>query len=564
MRIARCLAMGLLAIGTMVPAAAQFTGPAPLAWRWAHSTPISPLGAPLLVGDTVYVAVGNRIFALDHKTGNQKWRFPLVEGIPGYFRSGPVLSGGTIIAAADNRYLYGVDAATGASKWQWVSPVPIVGQPVLAGTTVIIQLNDNSIVGIRSDNGQPEWRDAEGNATPYRVFAGLQGDLATHGTSLLYLTQGGELISMNVTTRRQFWKAKFSSATPDAAPILYGDVAYLNSGTWLIAVNAITGGGRWQQNLGEPLAFSPAVSAEGVFAVTTDGKAYLFDTATGRPKWKSPLDLESVLAVRPSAIDKMFVAPMTNGAINLIDPVSGKIAWSYLVRPLNKTAGTGNAGGGGGVGGPGRGGDDSGGIGGPAGGPPGGGGPGGVRGGAGGQSGSAVIAVPASGPAILAGKTLMLLMQDGSLLAFDKDFGVDKTAPTIEMVWPTPGAQVNGQPLELIFKIDDESSGVSESSVKVEIDGKPYELDYGLDGFAIVKISSLTKNTGLTDGRRSIKVSAADWLGNAGFTEFGLSVDNTLAPLVRQASASTGAGGRPGGGAGRPGGGLGGGGRGGG
>jgi hypothetical protein len=30
------------------------------------------------------------MFALEHETGNQKWRYPLVDPVPGYFRSAPV------------------------------------------------------------------------------------------------------------------------------------------------------------------------------------------------------------------------------------------------------------------------------------------------------------------------------------------------------------------------------------------------------------------------------------------------------------------------------------------
>lgn len=554
MRIARCLAIGGLALGVLTAAVAQFTGPAPLAWRWAHPTSVSPNGAPLLVGETVYVAVGNRMFALDHKTGNQKWRYPLVDGIPGNFRTSPILANGNLIAAADNRYVYAVDAATGNSKWQWISQVPIIGQPVLVGSSVVLQLSDNTLMSLRSDNGEPEWKDPEGNPTPYRVFAGLQGELAGHGTSLLYLTQANEFISMNVTTRRQNWKARFTSATPNAAPIIYGDVAYINSGTWLIAVNALSGGARWQQNIGEMLAFSPAVSPEGVFTVTLDGKAYLFDPSNGRPLWRTPLDLQSVLAVRPSPIDKMFVAPLSNGSLTLVDPKTPEVVWSYLVRPLNKTAGEASAAGGGASAGDGGGGPGLGGL------------AGGARGGGaagGGQSSSTTtpIAIPASGPAILAGKTLLVLIRDGSLMAFDKDFGVDKTPPVVEMVWPTPGAQVCGQPLDLIFKIDDEATGVNSGTVKVDVDGKPYELDFGLDGFAVVRISQFSKNPRLMDGRREIKVSASDWFGNAASRTFGLSVDNTLPPLARPGATTTRppGGGRPGGGGGLAGGGRGGG-----
>ena len=51
---------------------AQVDGPTPLAWRWAAPTSVAPSGAPTIVGETVYVAVGSRIYAMDRETGNQK------------------------------------------------------------------------------------------------------------------------------------------------------------------------------------------------------------------------------------------------------------------------------------------------------------------------------------------------------------------------------------------------------------------------------------------------------------------------------------------------------------
>ena len=544
MRIGRCLAVGAIALGGLSAAWAQFTGPAPLAWRWAHPTAVSPQGAPLVSGDTVYMAVGNRVFGLDKNTGNQKWRFPLVEPITGYFRSGPLLAEGTVVAAADNKFVYGIDANTGNSKWQYVSQVPIVGQPILAGNVVVIHLNDNSILGIRADNGKPEWKDEQGNPTPYRVFAGIGGGLAAHGSTIMFLTQDGELVAISATTRRQLWKAKFGSVTPGSVPIVMGDTAFVNSGTWIVAVNAITGGGRWQQNVGDMLDQSPAVSPEGVMTVSMDGKAFLFDTGTGRPKIKQPIDLTTPLSARPAAVDKLFLAPTTNGALNVINPADGSVVWTYFVSPLNRGATSASTGGsqpGGRPGGP------PGGLGGPGGAGGALGGAGGIGGGGQSSSGATPIAVPASGPAVVSGNTLFVPIADGSLLAFDKVQGVDLTGPEVKMAWPNPGDQVSGQTLELIFKIQDEASGVKASSVKVTIDGQDYESQFGRDGFAIVKISGFSKNKPLADGRKAIKVTASDWIGNARTEEFGLTIDNTLAPAVRP-GAATNNNNRPGGG----------------
>ena len=103
----------------------------------------------------------------------------------------------------------------------------------------------------------------------------------------------------------------------------------------------------------------------------------------------------------------------------------------------------------------------------------------------------------------------------------------------------------------MIFKIDDEATGVNPKTVKVEVEGQSYEVEYGRDGFASVQFSPYRKNKPLADGRKTIKVTASDWFGNLSTSEYGLTIDNALSPLVR--ATTTNAGSRPGGtGGGRP------------
>ncbi len=524
MRKLRVLGTGGLFALLVAAAAAQFTGPTPLAWRWAHTTSVPPLGAPVVQGDTVFVAVGNRMFALDRETGNQKWRYPLVEGLPGYFRAGLVLVDGMLIGAADNALIYAVDAATGQAKWQHPTAVPVIGQPVATGKFVVFQRSDNSLMALTAADGQKAW------PGEFKVFDGINGGLGVHGDNLIYMTQAGEMICLSANTQRTLWKKRFSVIFNDSVPVVFGDNVYLNSGTWVAALSALTGNVRWQQNVGEQLAFSPAVSPSGVFVSTVEGDAFLFDTATGRPKWRQPVSLGSTPIVRPSNVDALFLAPTGNGALNVVDPIKAEVIWSFLVRP--QVAGatqTTTPGGGNNRGGPssGRG-----------------------SGGTSAETSTPILAIPASGPAVLYGKTLFVLCQDGSLLAFDPEHGVDKTGPSIKMAWPTPGDQVSGQPpLELIFKIDDEATGVSDKTIKITIDGQELEYEFGRDGYAVARISLLGKNKPLTNGRKVVKVSASDWMGNVSSEEFSLTIDNNLRPLQRTPGGQTGPGqpGRPGG-----------------
>lgn len=508
-----CAAAALAATAAM----AEITGPTPLAWRWSTSTSVSPVGSPVVDGDTIFVGVGSRVFALDRKSGNQKWRFPVAEGVPGNFRSGVLKVGDTIVAMADNRTMYAIDANTGASKWQYVSAVPFIKQAVEANGYIVFAGSDNTLNCVKASDGSPAW---EG---PYRIFNGIDGGLATHQGNVLFMTGGSELIAMNVVTKKQMWKQRLTQVNPDAQPILFGDQIFINSGTYVICMSAATGGVRWQQNLGEFLAFSPAVSTEGIFVTTRDGNAMLLNgSANGRPKWRAFVNLGSVPAASPTASGKTFLVPTSNGNINLINAQFGEMLWTFMVRPVGKVyMGGSGAAGGGGIQGSG-GGSVIGGRGGASG------------GGQGGDQKRLVLSIPAAGPVVTANDGLYVLAQDGSLLAFDKTNGVDVTGPAVKMAWPNPGDQVSGlPPLELIFKIDDEASGVKVPTLKIDIDGKAADFEYSRDGFAIIRISSVGKNRPLMDGRRVITVTVSDWMGNETKTSYRLMIDNTLRPLQR-------------------------------
>lgn len=525
MRLNRFVPMALAGALLSATALAQFNGPTPLAWRWSWATSAAPSGAPIMSGNSVYVTAGNRIFGLDRRTGNQKWRFPLADPIPGNFRNGLAMADGTVIAAGDNKLVYAVDATTGQSKWQAVPPAPVIGQPVVVGKAVVFALSDNSLWALNVADGAPFW------AAPFKVFDGLNAGITARGTDLYYITAANELISMNTVTQRTNWKRRFSLIGSDSVPTVFGESLFINSGSFVAALSAGSGNVRWQLDLGEQLAFSPAVSVDGVLTVSRDGNAFLLNTNTGQPLVRRAISLGSVPVVSPSAIDRAFIVPTTNGSLNLVK-TNGEIGWSFLIRPLGKiVAGSstsgGAAGGNSGDGGAGRGG----GL-----------GAGGLGGGSQ-QTERLVWSIPASGPAVLADGTLFVQAIDGSLLAFDGRDGVDLTGPAVQMLWPNPGDQVSGQPpLEFIFRVVDEGVGVNNATLKIQIDGQDAEYTYGRDGFAVVRISTLGKNKPLMDGRRNVVVTATDWLGNVTTKSFTLTIDNTLRPLARPGTVAPGAG----------------------
>lgn len=549
-------------IGVVGVAHAEFGEPAPLAWRWAQPAGASPGGAPLIVGETVYVAVGQRVFALERQTGNTVWRFPAGEPIEANFRTGVALAGNLVVAAADNRNLFAIDRQSGRMAWQYLSPDTIVGAPVPVGELVVMQVANNKLMAVRQRDGQPAW--TETYSVPRQT---IYGAMTEWQGSLIYFTDDDSMVSFNPVTKRPNWIRKFTRISPTVRATAFGDSLYLNSGSYVVAVRGATGQVRWQRSTRDNLVFAPAVSADGVVVVSREGRLYAFDP-NGQPVSSRGVDLGSFPVTSPSYVGRKVVAPTTNGALNLVDPQAGDVSWKFTMRPVNDPQ---DGQGGGGAGGPGgmMGGGPMGGPGGGMFGPPGGGGAGGGGGfrGGGGQPGGGpggafgqnrqqslrpdfVVAV---GPVVETNGTLLVLANDASLLAFDPSFGVDLTPPDVEMVWPTPGDQVSGQPpLTMFFKLSDEASGIKPDTLAITLNGQEAKGTINKDNFLVIRISAAGPNKPFPDGRAQIEIRISDWLGNEAVSTFALNIDNTLKPMVlpseQRNQTGPGAGGPPGGG----------------
>jgi outer membrane protein assembly factor BamB len=524
MHMLRILTVGLGAIALAPVAAAQFDGPAPLAWRFIQPTRVAPMGSPLVVENRVYQSIGGRVVCIDRETGNLRFRFPAVDPIPGVFRSSPVLaSNGVIVAAGDNKIVYGFDANTGDLKWSFNLPGGLFGQPVAVGKFVVCAQSDNKLVAIDVENGEAGWQN------PFNITDGINGQLGVYRNSLLLFTNRNELLSLDVTSLKYDWRRPLAQVAPNSVPVVFGEDIFLVSGGYLVQINAGSGVPRWQVPTGQNLALPPTASAAGVLVISQDGKAMMFDPVARQQITKKPIELGTLAVARATAVGDKFIVPTTIGGLVLVDPAKGSLNWEYLIRPIGEptpdNASGGRGGPGGGLGGPG------GGLGGPGGGFGGAGG-GQNRGGSQNSDANRVVTIQPAAPPVLAGTTLLVPAKDGSVLAFDSVAGVDLTGPKVELQFPNPGDQVSGQPpLLFLFKLEDNASGLRADTLKVTVEGQELEHKLERDGRVIVRFSQTGKNKALSNGRKTILLTVSDWMGNVTKQAYALTIDNTLPPI---------------------------------
>ncbi|MEI7575451.1 MAG: PQQ-binding-like beta-propeller repeat protein [Armatimonadota bacterium] len=512
----------VLATLTLVSAAAmaQFDGPAPLAWRWQQPSPSAPTGAPLVDGNTIYLNLGNRVYSIDRESGNTNWKFPNVQAIEGTFRRSPVLVGGVLVSAGTDKKVYGVNPANGEMKWVHESPSNIVGQPVSLGKYVVFPLEGGSFTALDASTGLSIYD------TPYRSLDGIAGPLTGNGRdSVMFFDNRNKLHSINVSSRRSNWSVPFAIRPTDGTVEASNGFVYTYSANFLVCLNETSGSPKWQVPVKEPMIFSPEVGSGSIVAISRSGNAYVYSDG-GALKSKAPIALGSIPLTKPTIMGKKIAFALTNGSFTIIDAESGAVSWQYYVRPMNEAAKAAlNSGA---AGGPPGGSGSPGGLGGGQSGP----GLGGGQTGGASQSAAPVVTVPIATQIVLAGSTLLVSAGDSSVLAFDKTLGVDLTSPVVKTIWPNSGeiiAGTTGQ--ELLFQIDDDTSGVDGKSISVTIGGKPYAFDFGKEGVLAIRVSQAKKNPTIPSGRQDIVVTVSDWLGNKTVHTVSLKVDNSL-PLV--------------------------------
>ena len=100
--------------------------------------------------DTVYIAFGANVFALNTADGLPRWKFP-AEGsnITGEFFSDPVLDGDALYVTSYNKSAYAVEAKTGKLIWEFKgSKDRLIAAPTVSGDAVYIASADNNLYAL--------------------------------------------------------------------------------------------------------------------------------------------------------------------------------------------------------------------------------------------------------------------------------------------------------------------------------------------------------------------------------------------------------------------------------
>ncbi|MEE1938379.1 PQQ-binding-like beta-propeller repeat protein [Streptomyces sp. TRM 70361] len=242
--------------------------------------------APVLAAGTVYVWADGRLYAMDARTGAERWSYPVGDtSVTGGVPVRPLPAGdGAVYVSAGSR-VFALDAASGAERWRFDAPAAFLCPPVfvpgaaIAGGGVYLADYLGTVYALDAVNGHDRWRiatESRQSAEPPVVADGL-----------VHLGSGGALYTLDAVSGTPRWRFATGGEITGAPVVADGRVHFGSADHCLYTLDAVGGQLRWKLATEGEITGSPVVADGVVFACSRDRCVYALDAAKGTGQARS-------------------------------------------------------------------------------------------------------------------------------------------------------------------------------------------------------------------------------------------------------------------------------------
>jgi outer membrane protein assembly factor BamB len=157
---------------------------------------------PAVDGDLVIVAdYSGTVFALNRETGREVWSFPTDSA---RIIGGAVFGEDLIYVGAVNGVLYALDRDSGAEAWQFAADRDIWSSPLLDGDTVYITSLDRHLYALDAASGSLRWRFPDGGDHETTIGA-MVGTPTLHDGVLYFGSFNDRVYALDAATQTVLW-----------------------------------------------------------------------------------------------------------------------------------------------------------------------------------------------------------------------------------------------------------------------------------------------------------------------------------------------------------------------
>ncbi|MDE3028608.1 MAG: PQQ-binding-like beta-propeller repeat protein [Paracoccaceae bacterium] len=304
------------------------------------------------ISTTPVVAAG-RVYTLDSRatvvatstSGATLWSRDLTPpgDSPDTVSGGGIAYGaGKLFVTSDFGELVALDPATGAVIWRQRFKAPVTGTPTVEGNVVYVVARDSSGWAIDAATGKIRWQ-LDGVQSPNGMTGGAGP--AISGGFVLLPFPSGQLVGALQPGGTQVWASSvvgdrlgqgyglMADITGD--PVVVGSRIYVGNATGrVMALTSSTGEQIWSADYGVVSPVWP--EGDSIFLVSDQAQLVRLDAATGAEVWKTPMPLyvpvkkekrrrDIYAYYGPIMAGNRLIVTSSDGQIRSFDPVSGKL-----------------------------------------------------------------------------------------------------------------------------------------------------------------------------------------------------------------------------------------------
>ncbi|MFD2620102.1 serine/threonine-protein kinase [Streptomyces chumphonensis] len=236
--------------------------------------------APVLHRGTVHLWADGRLYALDARTGAERWTYAVGDasatgGVPIRLLPAP---DGALYVCAGARVL-ALDAASGAERWRFhapdafLCPPAFAPGPAVAGGGLYLADYRGVVYAIDAATGHDRWRiptKARGSVEPVVVADGL-----------VHVASGDALYTIDAVPGTGRWRFEARGDLVGAPVAADGRVHFGSTDQSLYTLDAVGGQLRWKLETGGEITGSPLVAGGVVYACSKDRCVYALDAERG-------------------------------------------------------------------------------------------------------------------------------------------------------------------------------------------------------------------------------------------------------------------------------------------
>lgn len=278
-------------------------------WKFKTGGPVYASPA-VVNGEVFFGSHDGNFYALNAKDGGLKWKFITggekryaAVGIHGwlpkdslytdlwdFWLSSPAVQNNIVYFGSGDGNFYALDTKTGKEKWRFKTNGIIHSSPALAFGNVYFGGWDTYMHALDAATGKEKWKFKTGEDTVIFNQTGITSSPLIDGNMVYFGCRDAHMYALDALTGKLIWKKFNDRGWVSVTPAVYGDKLLYTSGSSqrFVELNKLTGDSVYQ---GKTNAFfsSPAIAGKMMYAGDFDGFMEARDINSGKQVWKYQL-----------------------------------------------------------------------------------------------------------------------------------------------------------------------------------------------------------------------------------------------------------------------------------